>query len=295
METMSKNKTKIILERTFSYINDKIKTHKKQLDDYGIVRKLNIISLSDDVPSKSYMNNKITEAKTYEVPAFIHRPDNRTELISLLIRLSEDENNRIIIQKPYDEEKWGTTKELLSMIPKYMDVDGFNFSILDLQYMKTFEDFMDNPIFSPTAKGVLAIMNNCFEIEDSFIGKNVTVYGKGLTSGLPIALAVEQLGATVTWCNSKTNPYFRDRLLNNNADFIISCTGVPNLINIDNVSNVNKAHYINVGMSKGEDGKLKADIDSNELNLLNNTVFANKLFGTTGKLTTMNLILNTVL
>ena len=256
-------------------------------------RELHIISLSDDGASESYMNNKLKMADKYNVPATIHRPQAKYELISLLADLSSIKNNRIIIQCPFDENKWGKLEELMKMIPKRMDVDGFDFSMIDLVNTKSFEDMINNPNFSPTAKGVLLLLGACFDF--NIKGKEINVIGKGLTSGLPIATMCEQLGATVFWCNSKTDDY-TFKSISSGSDVIISCTGVPNLIGREHsINKYIEAYYINVGMNRDEDGKLKGDINYDEIIDLPNTRFCNKLFGTTGKLTTMCLILNTVL
>lgn len=286
------NRTDEILEKTFADIDKRIKEAKEILDKKGIIRTLHIISLSDDEASKSYMNRKVEQGKKYGVPVIIHRPKDSKELHDLILKLKSDINNRVIIQKPYDEELWGRTDELLSLLPKFMDVDGFSMSLLDLSYVKTYEDLMEIPTFSPTAKGVVSIMNN---IVDTFKYKTVTVIGKGLTSGMPIATALQQLGCTILWLNSTTDEWARTREMPSMSDFVISCAGVPNILREGpNLNYCKPKCFINVGMSKDENGKLQPDIDSNKFNHPN-MLFCNKLFGTTGKLTTMNLILNTLL
>ena len=68
------------------------------------------------------------------------------------------------------------------------------------------------------------------------------------------------------------------------------------MINKENKSDFEDACYINIGMFRDEeDGKLKGDINYNEIIELENTLYCNRLFNSTGKLTTMCLILNTVL
>lgn len=282
----SKNK----VEFTIALVDELIKDRVKMLSEE---RELHIISLSDDKASKSYMNNKLKIADNYEIPAMIHRPENRYELINILAELGSVDNTRVIIQCPFDEDKWGKLEDLMKMIPKKKDVDGFDFSLISLNNIKSFDDMINNPNFSPTAKGVLLLLGACFDFDIK--GKSINVIGKGLTSGLPIATICEQLGATVYWCNSKTSKHTLESL-SSITDIIISCAGVPNLINKDNAINkYNDAYYINVGMNKDENGKLKGDINYDEIIELPNTIFCNELFGSTGKLTTMCLILNTVL
>lgn len=287
------NKTEMILNCVTDYIENSI----KELKEKNPNRVLNIISLSDDAASESYMKNKCKIGEKYGVETKIHRPKDKHELESLILYLSINKENRVIIQCPFDQEKWGTIKEITRPLPKFMDVDGFEFSNLDLVNTKSFEDMLINPNFSPTAKGVLLIMKYCLIYSNRiFDGRKVTVIGKGLTSGLPIATMCEQLGCTVTWCNSRTDLTYRDISINN-SDFVISCTGTgkEDIVTYLNKSNRPNACYINVGMNRGEDGKLKGDIDYKTISELENTLFCNPLLGSTGKLTTLCLILNTLL
>ena len=286
------DKTDEILEKTFVDIDRRIREAKEILDKKGITRTLHIISLSDDEASKSYMNRKVEQGSKYGVQVLVHKPKDIEELHELIFELRADMDNRVIIQKPYDEKLWGRTDELLGLLPKIMDVDGFEFSLMDLSYIKTYEDIMNIPTFSPTAKGVISIMNNTTE---DLRGKKVTVIGKGLTSGLPIATILQQLGCTILWVNSSTDNDLKTDILPNLSDFIISCAGKPNILEDYFNNGYNIKSFINVGMSKDNDGKLRPDIDCNQFIEDRNVIFCNKLFGTTGKLTTMNLILNTLL
>lgn len=258
----------------------------------SIDRVLNIISLTDDPSAGLYMKRKVETGEKYNVPVVIHNPNSRIELQETVERLSLDDRNRIIIQKPFDENKWGSLKSLHKMIPEHMDVDGFGFTMLDIVETRGFEDMMNNPRFSPTAKGVLMIMNSLNGGE--FRGNKVTVLGKGLTSGLPIGLMAAQLGCTVRWLNSGTKSEDMKRLVEF-SEYVIGCTGKPNIINKDCCINSSiGGKYINVGMTK-IDGKWYGDINFEEIQSQLNTVFCNNLFGSTGKLTTLCLILNTLL
>lgn len=270
------------VEETISYLSE---NNKKQ-------RILNIFSLTDDPSAKLYMDRKVETGKKYDVPVIIHSPENKEELIKCVKALIKNKENRIIFQKPFDESIWGSLQELHSLIPDYMDVDGFGFSLIDIVNTTSWDDIMTNPRFSPTAKGVFGIMHTLTNGE--FKGNRVAVIGKGLTSGLPIGVMASQLGCSVRWANSSTE---KDDLKNliSNSNFVISCTGRPNLINADYaVDKDYVGYYINVGMYKTND-KWYGDIDFKQINELSNTMYCNTLFNSTGKLTTLYLILNTLL
>lgn len=277
-----------ITKEVIDDLDSMIKMHLIKLKEKRI---LNIISLSDDPASASYMKNKVNMGNKYGIKVVIHKPKNKKELHILLIKLKKNINNRIIIQCPFDEKKWGSLNELLYTIPDYMDVDGFKFNLSNLNKIKHIDQMFTNPTFSPTAKGVIALIEKAYNGKTK--AKQITVLGKGLTSGLPIALMCEQLGYTVTWCNSKTLSKVREESIKK-SDIIVSCVG-KEMINKEIHSEMPNACYINVGMFEDENNKLKGDINYDDVIQFENTLYCNKLFGTTGKLTTMYLILNTVL
>lgn len=281
---------KIKSEEVLQLVIDKIDKLIKEKVEINKDRTLHIISLSDDPASEIYMRNKVNMAKEYGINAVIHKPKDKFELFNTMIsEVFSSINNRFIIQLPYDTNKWNTDNLINSNL-KFMDVDGFKFDLQDLVKIKNIDDMIAHPNFSPTAKGVLLILDTLFD--GNIKGKQATILGKGITSGLPIALMCEQLGLTVTWCNSSTLNRIRQETIEN-SEIIVSCVG-KEIINKDLHSKMDNACYVNVGMFK-EDDKLKGDINYNDVIELDNTLFCNKLFNSTGKLTTMCLILNTVL
>ncbi len=251
--------------------------------------KLNIFYLSSDIPSLKYINNKITKAKKFNVDVTLHQPKNKTELTNKLLIIPREE--KVIIQYPIDSKTFGDIKELYQLyINKNQDVDGFLFDLLDITYCNTIEDFLNHKSFSPTAKGVLQILNS---LNVNLEGKNVTVLGKGLTSGLPIGNAISKLGANLNWLDK--NCALEDfKNIIENSEIIISCTGVKNLINKDIHSLKEKAIYINVGMSSDENNKIIGDINYEEISRLENTFYVNNVLNSTGLLTTLNLIFNCI-
>lgn len=282
---------KIKSEEVLQLVIDKIDKLIREKVEINKNRTLHIISLSDDPASEIYMRNKVNMAKEYGINAIIHKPKDKLGLFNIMIsEVFSSINNRFIMQLPYDTNKWNITDNLINSNLKFMDIDGFKFDLQDLTRIKNIDDMINHPNFSPTAKGVLLILDTLFD--GNIKGRQATILGKGITSGLPIALMCEQLGLTVTWCNSSTLNRIRQETIEN-SEIIVSCVG-KEVINKDLHSKIDNACYINVGMFKEED-KLKGDINYNDIIELDNTLFCNKLFNSTGKLTTMCLILNTVL
>lgn len=104
-----------------------------------------------------------------------------------------------------------------------------------------------------TAEAVMALIKH-YNIETK--GKKVTVVGRSLVIGKPVALLLTTANATVTVCHTKTvdmEAECRD------ADIIVACCGVAKLINENYVKP--GQIVIDVGMNVDENGKLCGDVD----------------------------------
>ena len=87
-------------------------------------------------------------------------------------------------------------------------------------------------------------------------GKKVTVVGRSLVIGKPVALLLTTANATVTVCHTKTVDMEAEC---RNADIIVACCGVAKLINENYVKP--GQIVIDVGMNVDENGKLCGDVD----------------------------------
>lgn len=104
-----------------------------------------------------------------------------------------------------------------------------------------------------TARGISELLSH-YGI--SLAGKKVTVIGRSSLVGKPIAAMCLRENATVTICHSKTASLEKETVA---ADIIISASGKAGLIG---ASHVRPGQIIvDVGISKGEDGKLRGDVD----------------------------------
>lgn len=104
-----------------------------------------------------------------------------------------------------------------------------------------------------TAKGIIELLKT-YNIPLS--GKHAVIVGRSNIVGKPLAMLLLGEDCTVTICHSKTqflNTYTRD------ADILVSATGKPGLITKDMVKR--GAAVIDVGITRGEDGKLHGDVD----------------------------------
>ena len=89
-----------------------------------------------------------------------------------------------------------------------------------------------------------------------FDGKNVTIIGRSMVVGRPLAMMLLQKNATVTVCHSHTKDLTASC---RNADVIISAAGSAGLVTADMVRE--GACVIDIGINVGEDGKLTGDVD----------------------------------
>lgn len=264
---------------------------------------LNIIKLSKDPRVESYMKGKITACEELGVGCQVHAPTDRAELELLLSILKKDKTQKIIIQTPINEEVFGNIYELSKLVDREQDVDGFEFPIIKFRELRTIPQYLNDATFSPTAKGVLAMMFAARKEKDSLgwkkidpmnlRGETITVIGTGLTSGLPIANACMSLGATVYTACSSTSLEDLTAMVGDST-IVVGCSGMPHIVDKDLHSVRDNAIYINVGMNR-VDGKMLGDICQDDVLELPNTLYANPTFKSTGRLTCLFCALNTLL
>ena len=108
-------------------------------------------------------------------------------------------------------------------------------------------------------------------------GKNVTMVGASDLVGKPMAILLNNAGATVTLCHAKTRKLKEHTLL---ADIIIVAVGKPNLITSDMVRE--GTVVIDVGINKVAD-KICGDVDFDTIK--NKASYLTPVPGGTGPMT----------
>ena len=104
-----------------------------------------------------------------------------------------------------------------------------------------------------TAEAVMALIKH-YNIETK--GRKVTVVGRSLVIGKPVALLLTTANATVTVCHTKTADIEAEC---RNADIIVACCGVAKMIT-DKFVKPGQI-VIDVGMNVDEEGRLCGDVD----------------------------------
>lgn len=199
------------------------------------------------------------------------------EIINKIIELNNDKYvDGIMLELPIIEKY--NVKKLVNFITKNKDIDG----LTDSNKASLLRN--NSNLVSCSALAVIELLKEYnIEIE----GKNIVVIGRSNLVGMPTAILLNNMDATVTLCHSKTK-----NLINHtkNADIIISATGIPNLITKDMVNK--NSVVIDVGFTKLND-KYVGDVDFE--NIKDNVKYISSINNGVGVVTNAILLRNILL
>lgn len=238
-------------------VSQKIKNSlKKEVEDLkqkGIFPKLAVIMVGNDPSSKIYVRNKSIACKELgiEYEEFL-LDENITmnKLISLINKLNQDGSvNGILLQSPIPRGL--DINEAFKTIDPKKDVDGFN------PYNVGKLCLGQDSFISCTPYGIIKLLE---EYGIKIEGKDAVVVGRSNIVGKPMMQCLLNKNATVTICHSKT---IKLEKATKKADILIVAVGKPKFITKDMVKE--GAVVIDVGINRGEDGKLCGDVDYDEI------------------------------
>jgi methylenetetrahydrofolate dehydrogenase (NADP+)/methenyltetrahydrofolate cyclohydrolase len=210
---------------------------------------LAVLLVGENAASQVYVRNKrrTTEAVgmrsfAYDFPASL--PEE--ELLAAIDRLNANPDvHGILVQLPLpthiDAEK------VVERIDPAKDVDGFHPYNIGRLVLKA-------PTLRPcTPYGCMRLLA---ETGESLVGKHAVVIGQSNIVGRPMALELLMARCTVTICHSAT----RDLPgLVRQADIVVAGVGKPKFVQGDWIRE--GAIVVDVGINRGEDGKLVGDVD----------------------------------
>ena len=215
---------------------------------------LSVILVGEDPASTVYVNNKEKKAIESGFNSYIYRLPNNTlkeELLELINKLNNDDNtDGILLQLPLPGHL--NAYDFLDKIDPKKDVDGFH----PVNSGKLFLNEKPYAV-SCTPKGIIKLLD---EYKIKIEGANVVIAGRSNIVGKPLAAMFLNRNATITIAHSKTKNLSE---ITKNADILISATGRPNIITKDMVKK--DAVVIDVGIIRGQDGKLRGDVDFNSV------------------------------
>ena len=230
-------------------IRQELKEECDELKKNGINPKLAVIMVGDDPASKVYVRNKskACEDVGIDYEEFILKKETtQEELIELIKKLNNDNNiNGILLQSPIPKHL--NINEAFKSITYMKDVDGFTPSSVGKLCIG------EDTFISCTPYGVMKMFE---EYNIDLTGKDVVILGRSNIVGKPLIQCCLQKNATVTVCHSKTKNLAEHT---KRADVVISAIGQSKFVKADMVKD--GAVVIDVGINRGEDGKLTGDVD----------------------------------
>ena len=230
-------------------IRENLKIKCDELKEKGINPKLAVIMVGDDSASKVYVKNKSKACDEIGIKFeeyILSENTTQEELIKLIQHLNNDKTTHgILLQSPIPKNL--DIDEAFRTITPDKDVDGFN--PVNVGKLSLNQD----SLVSSTPYGIMK-MFDAYNID--LEGKNVVIVGRSNIVGKPLLQCCLNKNATVTICHSKTKNLKEHT---RNADIVIATVGKSKFIKEDMVKQ--DAIVIDVGINRGEDGKLTGDVD----------------------------------
>ena len=210
---------------------------------------LAVVIVGDDAASHVYVRNKRRMTETAGMRSFafdLPADAPESELLGVIDRLNDDPAvNGILVQLPLP--KHIGSERVIERIDWRKDVDGFHPYNVGRLVLKM-------PTLRPcTPYGGMRLLA---ETGESLVGKHAVVIGQSNIVGRPMALELLMARCTVTVCHSAT----RDLpALVRQADIVVAAIGKPRFVPGDWIKQ--GAIVIDVGINRGDDGKLVGDVD----------------------------------
>jgi len=230
-------------------VRAEIGTRVQELKARGLSPKLAVVLVGDDPASAIYVRNKERAAAEVGIETVDHRlpaPTTQADLLSLVAELNADATvHGILVQLPLP--KHIDEQTILDAIDAGKDVDGFHADNLGRLAQ-------GRPRFvSATPKGCMRLLA---EAGAELKGARAVVIGRSPNVGKPMAMLLTNADATVTLCHSRSVDLATEV---GRADVVVAAVGRPGVVRGEWIKQ--GAVVIDVGINRGEDGKLCGDVD----------------------------------
>lgn len=243
----------IILDgkQTAKKITDELKLKVQNLDKKP---SLAVIMAGNNPASEIYVKNKEKKALEIGFNSIIKKTDEnitKEELLKIIKELNEDDNiNAILLQLPLPKHL--NEKDFLDKIDPKKDVDGF----CSYNLGKLLKN--DSPYAIPcTPKGIVRLLD---EYNIDIESKIALVIGRSNIVGKPVSILLLNRNSTVIMTHTKTKNLEN---LTKTADILICAAGKKEMIKKEMIKE--NAVIIDVGITRDNDGKLKGDVDFNDV------------------------------
>ena len=261
-------------------VKAELKEKVEALREKGINTGLAVIIVGDDPASRVYVNHKKNDCAEIGIKSFeyaLPASTSEEELLELIETLNNDNNvNGILVQLPIP--KHINEDRVIAAINPQKDADCFHpVNVGNLMIGK--------PQFLPcTPAGVVELLEaNDIQIE----GKHCVIVGRSNIVGKPQAILLLAKNATVTICHSKTANISE---ICRSADILVVAIGKSEFVKPEYVKP--GAVVIDVGVSRGADGKLVGDVQFPTVSEVASAI--TKVTGGVGPMTRAMLMKNTV-
>lgn len=211
---------------------------------------LAVILVGDDPASQVYVRNKILACEKVGIKSFEAKlPARATQAeVAAEIKAFNDNPNvhGILLQLPVPDHL--NSDALVQMIAPEKDVDGLTITNAGKLFLG-----LSGGLVPCTPQGSMLLIKSVLE---SLSGLHAVVIGRSNLFGKPMAQLLLQENCTVTVAHSRTRHL--DELCRS-ADILVAAVGRAHLVKGDWIKP--GACVIDVGINRGEDGKLCGDVD----------------------------------
>lgn len=250
------------------------------LKEKGIIPKLTVVRVGAREDDLSYERGIYKRfegvgamAETIELPLSV----TQEELEKVILSLNEDESvHGVLMFRPLPKNL--DERKIKSLMAEEKDVDCLT-SANDAHLFAG-----DKKGYPPcTPQAVMEILNH-YNID--LTGKKVTVVGRSMVVGKPVAMLLLAKNATVTICHTKTRNLQEEC---KNADVIVACAGVPKMITSEFIREGQVV--VDVGIHMVDD-KLCGDVDYDNVSEIVDAI--TPVPGGVGSVTTTVLLKHTI-
>lgn len=241
-----------VKDEIIRYVTDTV----EELKAAGVEPMLAVLRAGEDSGQIYYEGSILKNADRYGIRTkAVDLPESvsQEELENALMELNEDSNvHGIIMLRPFP--KHIDSDKLTSMLDPKKDIDA----ITDMSIAGLFSGRGDS-FYACTAE---ACMELAKYYTPSLKGRRVTVLGRSLTVGKPLAIMMLNEHATVTICHSRT-PKEDQIAACRNADIVVLATGQTESYGSEYFRD---GHIVlDVGTGTGRNGKIAGDMDIEEI------------------------------
>ncbi len=216
---------------------------------HGITPGLAVVLVGDDPASEVYVRNKKKMTVEVGMQSFdYHLPASATreEILAKVQELNANpEVDGILVQLPLPRKE--DESIVIDAIDPAKDVDGFH--VINTGRLATGQD----GLVPCTPLGCLMLLKDRL---GDLAGKHAVVIGRSNIVGKPMAALLLNESCTVTVAHSKTKDI---ETITRQADILVAAVGRAKMVNAAWIKP--GAVVIDVGINRGEDGKLVGDVD----------------------------------